>query len=163
VGVTAVLRDWVTRGTTWLAVLFVLMGILFALLEAQSPSRLYWTGQAISATSTGGIVYYRVHGERWTVDDPRDSGATTHRTTVYVDPADPGNAVVQSPTRWADAFGVVGWFVAAVVCLSVPALGRARRRRKRRRASRRAASIAAGEPDSDWFAHYLERSRGPHE
>ena len=156
VGITAAVRDWLGRASTRLAILLVLVGFLFVLLEAQSASQLYFTGHQVDATSSGGIVYYRVNGEQWTLDDTRDSGSRDHRVTVFFDPKDPGAGLIDSPTRWIDTVGVFGWFAAALLCLLLAPVVRSRRRRAVRR---KAASPVAGERDAEWFGQYLERSR----
>jgi hypothetical protein len=141
--------DWLTRPSTVVALVLVVVGLLFALVEAQSPSKLYWTGDAVAATNSGGIAYYRVHGQQYTLDVPGPAPAHDTPVTVFVDPGDPSQALLSRPTRWVDAAAVLCWFVAAVALVAVAALRRSSRRRQR--------------PDdmseSAWIAEYLERSR----
>jgi hypothetical protein len=114
------------RPSAVVAALLVLVGIPFLVLLLLSPSRLYWTGRAVQGADTGGIVYYKVDGQSYSVDD---SGAATGHgapTTVYVDRSDPGNALVQRPTRWIDAASVLVWFAAAAAVVALPALRRVR-------------------------------------
>lgn len=154
------LVDSVVRPSTVVAVALTIVGFLFVLLEMESPSRLYWTGDAVSGTNSGGIVYYTVHEDEYTLDALGPAPEHDTPVTVYVDPADPSRALLQSPTRWIDAFGIVVWFVAAAACLTVPAVKRASGRR--RRASSSSAEETFGEGlDSDLVQRYLERSRRP--
>jgi hypothetical protein len=134
------------------------VGLLFALVEAQSPSRLYWTGDPVAAINSGGIVYYTVRGEQYTVDDPGPVPAHDTPVTVYIDPADPGQALLSRPTRWVDAAAVLGWFVAALGCLVVPGLRRAAVVRRR---ARNPVGASDETSESAWIGHYLERSQPP--
>lgn len=152
------MRDWLTRPLTVVGIALAIVGVLFLLMEAQSPSRLYWTGQAVAGTNSQGIVYYRVGGEQYTVDDTGPVPAHPTPVTVYVDPADPSQALLLKPTRWIDAVGVLVWFVAAGVCLMVSAIGGARRRRKRAELAHQGSGYGGG-LDSDWISHHLERSQ----
>ncbi len=114
------------RPSAVVAALLVIVGVLFLVLLLLSPSRLYWTGRAVQGTDTGGIVYYKVDGQSYSVDD---TGAATGRgtpRTVYVDRGDPSNALVQRPTRWIDAASVLVWFAAAAAVAAIPALRRLR-------------------------------------
>jgi hypothetical protein len=153
------LRDGV-RPSLVVAVLLVLVGVLFLVLAMLSPSRLYWTGQAVHGTNSGGIVYYKVGGQSYSVDDPGPAPAHDTPTTVYVDRGDPGTALVQSPTRWIDAATVLVWFAGAVAVLAWPTGRRAWQGRRR---------TVTG-PDSDAFgrgfapgsiARYREMSERP--
>jgi hypothetical protein len=152
----AALKEWLTRPSTGVAIALMAVGLLFAVVEVQSPSRLYWTGDAVGGTNTGGIVFYTVQGERYTVDDPGPVPAHDTAVTVYVNPDDPSEALLSGPTRWVDAAAVGGWFVAALVLLFVAALRRTsgigRGARNRGRASDETS-------ESDWIAQYLDRSQ----
>jgi hypothetical protein len=146
--------------STKVSLALVVVGLLFALVELQSPSSLYWTGKAVHGTNSGGIVYYRVGGKNFTLDAP--GAAPSHDTpvTVYVDPDDPGQGLLSRSTRWVDAAGVLGWFVAAGACVGIAALRRASSRR------RAAATGSAGQTFGDGLSpdlmeRYLDQARRP--
>jgi len=148
------LGGWLARPATRAAIVLAIVGIFFVLVEAQSPSRVYWTGEAVHGVNSGGIVYFRVHGEEWTLDAPGPAPAHDTPVTVYVDPQDPGTALVLRPTRWIEGVTVLGWFAAAAALLVVPPLQRARRRRIR---VRTLGESAAEVSDSEWISRYAER------
>ena len=118
------LRDWFGHSSTKVAVALAIVGTLFVLLELQNPSKVYWTGQAVEGTDRGGIIYYEVHGQQYTIDDQRRHFVPEQHVTVYVDPADPSHALLPSPSRWIDAVVVLVWFVAGLLVLVVSALRR---------------------------------------
>jgi hypothetical protein len=127
------------RGFLTAIVLLVCMGVAAVLVEVQSPSSLYWRGERVAAVSQGGIVFYRWHGQNYTIGDPK-RGASDVRAvpeTVYLDPDDPGQALVGSVTRWIDGGLVAVWFVAA---LALVPFGVVRQRRRRRRQAEFAAA-----------------------
>jgi hypothetical protein len=148
------------RPSAVVAALLVLVGILFLVLLLLSPSHLYWTGRAVQGTDTGGIVYYKVDGQSYSVDDTGAATAGSTPTTVYVDRSDPSNALVQRPTRWIDAASVLVWFAAAA---AVAALSASRRLRLGRRSAVTDASPGAFgrgfAPGS--MARYREMSERP--
>lgn len=141
-------RQWLRRPSTFAAAALVLVGCLFIAIEAQSPTHVYWTGQSTQGTNDGGIVFYRVHGEQYSLDDT--DAVPPHPTpiTVFYDPSDPSQAMYNKPTRWIEGAAILVWFVAAPACLTLAAL---RRRRRRRNA----------EADTDWLADYRSRAH-PH-
>jgi hypothetical protein len=141
--------DWLARPATRAAIVLAIVGVLFVLVEAQSPSRVYWTGEAVHGMNSGGIVYFRVHGEEWTLDAPGPAPAHDTPVTVYVDPRDPGSALLLRPTRWIEAVSVLAWFVTAAGLMIVPPLRRARRRRIGLR--------TPGESESEWISRYAAR------
>ena len=145
---------------SWAALALVIAGVLFLLVEAQSASKLYWTGRAVAGTNSGGIVFYDVKGVQYTVDAPGPAPKTDEPVTVYVDPSDPSHALIDRPTRWIDAGTVLVWFVAAAVCLGAGVVRQVRQDRARR---------TAGAPDAfgsgftaEEIDHYLgSRQTGP--
>lgn len=117
------------RVRLWWAAALAVVGLLWLLVEAQSPSVLQWTGDEVAAYAQRGIVYYSYHGQDDTLIDPDQAASDDTRAprTVFVDPADPTHAQLYSATRWLDASLVLVWFAAAAV-LVVLALRRRRRR-----------------------------------
>jgi hypothetical protein len=150
-------KDWLMRPSSLAAIVLLIIGSLFLLIEAQSPSRLYWTGQTVTGTERSGLVYYRVHGESYTVDDTRpDPPGNGVDVTVYLDPAAPAQALLDRPARWVDAAAVLIWFVAAAVCLTVSPLMRASRNRRREARIRSGDSFGEG-LDPEWIARRVQR------
>jgi hypothetical protein len=141
------------------ALALLVVGLLFMVAELLSPSRLYWTGDAVTGTNSGGIVYYRVDGENYTLDAPGAAPAHDERVTVYVNPDDPGDGLVSRPTRWVDAGIVVVWFVAAATLVGGSALRRAATRR-RQQATGTGPTFGDG-LGPDLVERYLEQTRRP--
>jgi hypothetical protein len=108
------------------AVALFMMGSLFLVAAVQSPSMLQWSGTAVKAVESGGIAYYSFHGQTYTLDV---TSPVLKSDTVYLDPADPSNAMFSNPvTRWTDIASVGGPYTASVLLLT---LGFARRSRRR--------------------------------
>lgn len=128
------------RGALALIVGLLVMGGLAVLVEAQSPSSIYWDGRRVAATSQGGIIYYSYRGTPYTItDDARPASATSPvPMAVYLRPDDPGDARADSWVRWLDAACVAVWFAAAVAVVPVAAV-------RRRRRLQRQAEFAAGD------------------
>lgn len=145
---TRAVRDWLRRPSTFAAAGLVLIGCLFIAVEAQSPTHVYWTGQSVQGSNQGGIVFYRVHGEQYSLDDTDAVPPRPTPITVYYDPSDPSQALYDKPTRWIEAGAILVWFVAAAAFLVFSALRRRRRRR-------------AAEHETDWISSYRSRA-DPH-
>jgi hypothetical protein len=91
-------------GTTACLVLALLA---FLLVLQSPPDKLLWTGTAVSGAERGGLVYYRWHGQSYTMDVP--GNASKPRYTVYLDPSDPEGAIAESvPRRALDGLLVIG-------------------------------------------------------
>jgi hypothetical protein len=125
------------------AVVLLVLGVLCVLVELQSPSLVYWTGERVPATNDAGIVYYEVHGEPRTLNDPREAPERPTPTAVYADPDDASRDRQAGPGRWFDAVFVVAPFAAAGTLVVV---GVVRRRRFRARLARRATPGSADGP-----------------
>jgi hypothetical protein len=90
---------------------------------------LQWTGTAVQAVDHGGIAYYSFHGQNYTLDV---TSPKLRSSTVYLDPANPSNAMLSNPvTRWTDFATVGGPFAASVLLLTLGFVRRSRRRRRR--------------------------------
>jgi hypothetical protein len=94
------------------AVALLVLGVLCLLVELQSPSLVYWTGERVPATNDAGIIYYTVDGEQRTLNDPREAPAQPTPVAVYVDQDDAGRDRADGPGRWFDAVFVLAPFVA---------------------------------------------------
>lgn len=111
-----------------------LLGSLLLLAAVQSPTMLQWTGTAVHDVQSGGIAYYSFHGQSYTLNVPSPAAWSS---TVYLDPADPSNAIFGNPvTRWSDIVLVGGPFAASVLLLTLGFARRSRRRRLMERAER---------------------------
>ncbi len=118
---------------TWLLVsvgLLVLLGLL-VLVEMQSQRWVYWSGATVTGRNEGGIVFYYVHGEQYTLDDPGPTPDHPTPRRVYYDPNDPYVAMLDGPLRlveegvfYALAGGAVVSFGGGIV------VGEVRRRRR---------------------------------
>jgi len=94
-------------------VVFALLALLVGL---QSSDRVLWTGQQVAGTEHQGIVTYWWHGQSYSLDEPGFGSART--VSVYLDPADPSNAMVDSVLdRTVAGVLILGPVVAAVVLL----------------------------------------------
>jgi hypothetical protein len=116
------------------AVVLLVLGVLCVLVELQSPSLVYWTGERVPGTNDGGIVYYTVAGEQRTLNDPREAPAHPEPVVVYADPEDSSRDRQAGIGKVFDAVFVLGPFVAAGAVLVV---GVVHRRRFLRRLARR--------------------------
>jgi hypothetical protein len=92
----------------WGALAFSILGGLLLLAQLQSPDLVIWTGHCVPSTERGGIAYYQVNGQSFTVDDvTAPATAPTHTVTVCYDPSHPEQASVLHPVQY--------WFEAALV------------------------------------------------
>lgn len=128
-------RDWLGHPSTVIATALVVLGLIFVSLEAQSQNWVYYTGDRVTGTVDGGIVYYKVAGRQYTQDDPQlPQPADGTRVGVYYHPGDPSTALLDRPVRWVELAGMLSWFVGAALLLLVAALRRAGDRRRHREA-----------------------------
>lgn len=126
-------REWVTHPSTILAALLVVFGLLFVGVETQSPDWVYFTDHHVTGTVTGGIVFYKVAGKEYSLDDTRQPpGAEGSTVQVYYQKSDPGTALLDRPMRWIDTVAMLIWFPVAAILLVVAAARRTRRARRRR-------------------------------
>ena len=101
------------------AIALLVLGVLCALLELQSPSLIMWTGERVPGTNDGGIAYYVVDGQQRTLDVPGEPPPHPVPVTVYVDRDDYSHDRVASVAKWLDAALVSTPFLAAGVVLAV--------------------------------------------
>ena len=110
-----------------LAVLWV----LFFLVEIQSESAIYWYGNSVVGSNQGGIVFYQVHGQQYTIDDPGPTPPHPEPRTVYYDPGNPYAAMLDSRLRLIEEGLFVGLAAGSVGCFGVGvAAGELHRRRR---------------------------------
>jgi len=137
------------------AVALFVVGSLFLVAAVQSPSMLQWTGTAVRSAESGGLLYYTFHGQTYTLDV---TSPVLGSSTVYVDPADPSNAMLSNPlTRLTDIGSVGGPYAASLLLLTFGLTRRARRRHLRDRGLRQ--SFGSG-LDQTTLGRLLDRQRG---
>ena len=136
------------------AALLLVMGSLLLVAAVQSPTMLQWTGTPVRAVEDGGIAFYSFHGQSYSLDV---TSPLQRSSTVYVDPAEPSNAIFSNPvTRWGDIATVGGPYAASVLVL---ALGFARRSRRRRLKERELGPSSGSGLDQATLSRLLEHQR----
>ncbi len=110
------------------AIVFLVFGLLGVLVELQSPSLVYWTGEHTTGTNNGGLIYYSVDGQHYTIDAPGPPPAQPVPAEVFFKGNDPSQALPDKPVRWFDATVVLSPFVAAAASLTIWARRRAKAR-----------------------------------
>jgi Protein of unknown function (DUF3592) len=129
-------RSWFD-GAAWfvgLAVALFVFALLAALIGFQSPDSVLWTGQHVTGTEQNGVVYYRWQGQSYTLD--ASGYGSSKAVSVYLDPGNPSNAVLENVSDRVAAVLLVGVPVAGGVMLLV--LGGTRNYRWARRNAKRA-------------------------
>jgi hypothetical protein len=101
------------------ALVLLVLGVLCLLVELQSPSLIFWTGERVQGTNDGGLVYYTVDGQERTLDAGGDPPSRPVPVAVYADPADASRDRVSGPAKWFDAAFVTVPFAAAGVLVLV--------------------------------------------
>jgi hypothetical protein len=135
------------------AALFV-FALLAVLLELQSSDAVRWTGQHVTGTEIGGIVSYRWDGQTYSLGAPGYGSAKA--VSVYLDPANPSNAVLENPFLRLVEGSLVVVPVAGGVALLVAGL--TRRRRWERRQLRKAPETGQV-LDQDFVSRHLRELR----
>jgi hypothetical protein len=110
------------------AALFV-FALLAVLLELQAPDAVRWTGQRVTGTEIGGIVSYRWDGQTYSLDGQGYGSAKA--VSVYLDPANPSNALIDNPFLRVLEGSLVVVPVAGGVALLVAGLTRRQRWERR--------------------------------
>ena len=134
--VFARVRNWF-NGAGWfvgLAVALFVFALLALLVGLQSPDSLLWTGQQVTGTEQGGVIYYRWQGQSYSLD--AQGYGSAQAVSVYLDPGDPSHAVVDNVADRVAAALLVGVPVAGGVALL--AVGGTRNYRWARRNAKRA-------------------------
>ena len=110
-------RRWFD-GAGWfvgLAVALFVFALLALLVGLQSPDSLLWTGQQVTGTEQGGVIYYRWQGQSYTLD--AQGYGSSQAVSIYLDPGDPSQGVVDNVADRVAAVLLVGVPVAAGVAL----------------------------------------------
>ena len=130
------MRSWFDGAgwsSAWLVALFA-FALLAVLLQLQSPDLVLWAGTRVVGTEQGGIVSYRWHGQQYSINAAGYGSAKN--VSVYLDPGDPGNAMIDHiATRILDS-ALIGAPIAGGVALLIA--GGTRKYRWARRNARRA-------------------------
>jgi hypothetical protein len=137
--VLARVRRWFD-GAGWfvgLAITLFVFALLAVLLELQSPDLLLWTGHRVTGTEQGGIVSYRWHGQAYSLN--ASGYGSSKSVSVYLDPANPGPAMVDNVADRALVAVLIGGPVAVGVILLI--VGLTRNYRWGRRQARRARQL----------------------
>ena len=116
------------------ALAFSLLGALLLIAQVESPDFVIWGGHCMPAIEQGGLAYFRVNGQPFTIDDvtaPAD--APTHTVSVCYYASQPEQGVVVHPGERLFEAGLIGLpFLVAVVILIVGLVIEPLRIRKRR-------------------------------
>ena len=129
-------RGWYD-GAGWfvgLAAVLFAFALLALLLDLQSPDLVLWTGHRVTGTEQGGIVSYRWNGQQYSLNALGYGSAPA--VSVYLDPADPGNAMIDNLPDRVLVASFIGTPTAAGLALLVA--GATRKPRRIRRKIRRA-------------------------
>lgn len=135
----ALVRKWFD-GAGWfvgLAVVLFAFALLAVLLLLQSSDSVLWTGQRVIGTEQGGIVTYRWHGYSYSLD--AQGSGSSNAVSVYLDPGNPSNAIIDNGFNRAVAILLIGVPAAGGVVLLV--LGGTRNYRWARRNAKRASEF----------------------
>jgi hypothetical protein len=135
-------------GAGWfvgLAIALFAFTLIIVLGELQSPDVVLWTGHHVVGTERGGIVYYQWRGQNYSLDVP--GYGSSKAVSVYLDPGNPGHAMIDNAYNRAAVGALVGLPFAGGVTLL--AIGLSRGHRFRRRELRQVM-----EPDG--FGHGLD-------
>ena len=129
------MRSWFD-GAGWfvgLAVALFVFALLAVLIGFQSPDSVLWTGQHVTGTEQGGVVYYRWQGQSYSLD--ASGYGSSNAVSVYLNPSDPSQAVLDNVADRVAAVLLVGVPAAAGVALLV--VGGTRNYRWERRNAKR--------------------------
>ena len=127
------------------AIVLFAFTLIMVLGELQSPDAVLWTGHHVVGTEQGGIVYYRWHGQNYSLDAP--GSGSSKAVDVYLDPGNPDRAMIDNIYNRLAVGTLIGLPFAGGVALL--GLGFSRGYRSRRRQLRR------GVP-ADGFGHGLD-------
>ena len=125
-------RGWFD-GAGWfvgLAAVLFAFALLAVLLELQSPDLVLWTGHRVAGNEQGGIVSYRWAGQQYSLN--ANGYGSAQDVSVYLDPANPGNAMIDNLPDRIVVTAFIGGPVAGGLALIVAGLTRKPRRVRRK-------------------------------
>ncbi len=134
-------RDAFLRPYRVSAIVLLVLGVLCLLVELQSPSTIYWTGERVLATDDAGIIFYTVDGQQRTMNDPHEAPLQPKAVVVYADRDDSSRDRVAGYGKVFDTVFVLTPFVAAGAVIM---MGLVRRQRFRRHVAEVAVRRAQG-------------------
>ncbi len=133
------------------------VGVLTVLLELQSADVILWTGARVVGTEQGGIISYRWHGEAYSING--QGFGSSPAVTVYLDPANPSNAMPDSTVgRVLDGSIIVPPFLAGLALVVFGPLRNLRERRRIARGVVRPSGFGMG-LDDDYLTRRLAELR----
>lgn len=116
------------RRYLWIAVALVALGVLFMLVEFQSPDLIIWNGRCVPAFFDGGVAHFTVGGQQFTADDPPPSDLTPRTVRVCFYPNQPNNGYIVRPAAYWVEGGLVGGPFALAIILAAIGIVNSRRR-----------------------------------
>jgi hypothetical protein len=141
-----------------LALVAAAVGTMFLVLTLNSIGGLIWTGTAVKGQEESGLVYFRYHGQVYTVDDP--GSFRSGPRTVYIDPHDPTRSTLNSTIAGGlQAAVVFGPYLAAAVFTGLAVSRKWRYVRRRREAIAGGAETYGTGVDEATMAWLLDRQR----
>ncbi|TMD41902.1 MAG: hypothetical protein E6I88_06300 [Chloroflexi bacterium] len=96
-----------------------LFGLIFLLVELQSPDLVIWTGRCVPAFFDGGVAHYTVAGQQFTADHPPLVDRMPRTVTVcYYASAPVGGYIVHPGAYWVEGGLIGGPFALALILLA---------------------------------------------
>ena len=119
------------RRYLWIAAVAFAFGIVFLLVELQSPDLVIWNGRCVPAFFDGGVAHYTVAGQQVTADNPAPSDRTPRTVRVCYYPAEPDNGYIVHPAAyWVEGGLIGGPIVLALILVTIGVVNSARRLRQ---------------------------------
>lgn len=119
------------RGYLFVAAVALALGIVFMLVELQSPDLVIWNGRCVPAFFDGGVAHFTFGGQQFTADNPSLSDRTPRTVRVCFYPSDPNNGYIVHPAAyWVEGALVGGPFALAIILAAVGVLNSRRRLRR---------------------------------
>ena len=107
------------RRYLWIAGAAVAFGIVFMLVEIQSPDLVIWNGRCVPAYFDGGVAHFTVAGQPLTADNPPPSDLTPRTVRVCYYPSNPNNGYIVHPAAyWVEGGLVGGPFALAIILIT---------------------------------------------
>ena len=119
------------RAYLWIGGIAFLFGVIFLLVELQSPDLVIWNGRCVPAFYDGGVAHFTVAGQPFTADNPSLSDRSPRTVTVCYYPNDPNNGYIVHPAAYRVEGGLVaGPLGVAIILVIVGMLNSAGRLRR---------------------------------
>ena len=119
------------RGYLLIAALIFAFGIIFLLVELQSPDLVIWNGRCVPAFYDGGVAHYTVAGQRFTADTPALTDRSPRTVTVCYYPSTINNGYIVHPAAyWVEGSLIAGPLAIAIILTAVGVLNSVRQLRR---------------------------------